>query len=76
MRRLRFFINHIIAFLGDTLQRRKSYPEDIPKKLDAETLMLALQEARFLHMQHAVDVTSLAPGELPGIPKRADFPQE
>jgi len=52
--------------------RRKSRPEDIPKKLDAETLAKVMQEAYFLRFQHGVDVTSLAPDEVPDVPKPAD----
>lgn len=49
---------------------RAPRPEDIPKKLSAEALDRAMQEARFLH-GHRVDVKPLAPGELP-VPRRAD----
>lgn len=48
---------------------RKSRPEDIPKKLDAETLEKVMIEARFLYFTHAVDVRALAPGEVPDLPK-------
>lgn len=51
---------------------KPSRPEDIPKKLDAQALHQAMQEAKFLHQSHAVSVKPLAPDELPGLPKKAD----
>ena len=51
---------------------RASRPEDIPKKLPPEALGHAMREGRFLHGTHAVHVRSLAPGEIPGLPRRAD----
>lgn len=68
MRRLARVFNQIMGLLG---RRRQGSPQDIPQKLTPEALQQALQEARFLHSGHAVDVKSLAPGELP-VPKRAD----
>lgn len=68
MRRLRRIFNTIMHRLG---LRKPSRPEDIPKKLTPEALMLAMQEARFLYMQHAVDVKSLQPGEIPDLPRPA-----
>ena len=52
---------------------RASRPEDIPQKLSAEALAAALGEAKYLHSRHGVDVTPLAPGELPKLPRRADL---
>jgi hypothetical protein len=37
-----------------------------------ETLEKVMQEARFLHFQHGVNIQSLAPGEIPDLPKPAD----
>jgi len=68
MRPLYSFFNKIIG----RFRRKPSRPEDIPKKLSAETLEKAVQEARFLHTRHAVDVTPLTKGEMPGLPRRAD----
>lgn len=68
MSRLRVIFNKIIGWLW---RSRLSRPEDIPKKLDTETLAKALQEARFLHNLQ-VDITSLTPGEIPSLPRRAD----
>lgn len=68
MGRLHRFFNEIFAWLAF---RRISRPEDIPKKLDVQTLEQAMQEARFLTNRHAVEVRNLLPGELP-VPKRAD----
>jgi len=67
MRRLQVIFNTIMGWFG----HGKSRPEDIPKKLDAETLEKAMREARFLHSQHAVDVTSPAKDEIP-VPRRVD----
>lgn len=61
------FFNRILP-----LRWRKPRPEDIPKRLDAATLARVMQEARFLHAGHSVDVRSLEPGETPGLPRRAD----
>ena len=44
-------------------------PVDIPSRLDTETLEKVMQEARFLYSQHGVDVRTLAPGEIPDLPK-------
>ena len=68
MRRLRRIFNQIMGWLG---WRRVSRPEDIPKKLSPEMLEKAMEEARFLRA-NAVDVRALAPGEVPGVPRRAD----
>jgi hypothetical protein len=69
MRRLARFFNVIMRALG---VRRGARPEDIPKKLDPETLARAMEEARFLFGKHGVDVRSLAAGEEPDSPKPAD----
>jgi hypothetical protein len=75
MGRLPGIFNEIIAKILPLFWRPlPSRPEDIPKKLDAGTLHLAMQEARFLHSQHAVDVRALKAGELPALPRRADEP--
>lgn len=68
MRRLGQVFNQIMLLLR---LRRRSRPEDIPKKLPPDMLEAAMKEARFLSGHHQVDVTSLRPGELPGIPRRA-----
>lgn len=68
MGRMRRIFNQIIGWLW---RPRPSWPEDIPKKLDPETLRKALEEAKFLHST-GVDVRYLRPGELPSIPRRAD----
>jgi len=51
---------------------RGSRPGDIPKRLDAENLEKALQEARFLFNGYGVDVRDLEPGEKPDTPKPAN----
>jgi hypothetical protein len=61
-------IRTLLSFFGIS---RPSRPEDIPKKLDAATLALAMEEARKLRAHHQVEVQSLAAGEIP-IPRRAD----
>lgn len=68
MRRLLTIFNAIMRRLG---LARRSRPEDIPKKLDAETLAKALNEARFLS-GHGVDVRSLTEDEEPTAPRSAD----
>ena len=68
MRRLSRVFNRIMNWLG----YRKSRPEDIPRKLDPQTLEKVMREARFLHFQHAVEVKELSPGEVPDLPKPAD----
>ncbi len=60
------------AVLCGRVFRRRSRPQDIPKLLNAEALQAAMREARFLHARHEVSVRSLTPGEIPGIPRRAD----
>lgn len=50
----------------------KSRPGDIPAKLPPEALQRALMEAKYLRSEHAVDVQSLAPHELPGLPSKAE----
>jgi hypothetical protein len=67
MRRLQVIFNTIMEWLRP---RRPSRPEDIPEKLDAETLEKVMREARFLYSQ-AVNVKPLTPGEIP-MPRRAD----
>lgn len=69
MGRLRRIFNRIIRVMGLTAVSR---PQDIPKKLTPEELQKAMQEARFLVGQHAVDVKALMRGETPGLPRRAD----
>ena len=69
MRRLRRIFNIIIRCLGYV---PKSRPEDIPKKLSPEILAQVMKEAHFLRFQHGVDVKSLAPGEIPDLPKPVD----
>lgn len=52
--------------------RKRSRPEDIPQKLGAQALEKALEEAQFLHRQHAVKVKQLAADELPDLPQKAE----
>ncbi len=68
---MRRMIKSLLRIKNYLFGARKSRPEDIPKLLDAETLEKVMMEARFLHFQHAVDVKSLAPDEVPDLPKPA-----
>ena len=68
MRRLGRIFNIIMVSLG---LRKPFRPEDIPKKLDADTLEKVMLEARFLHFQ-GVDVKMLAPDEEPQLPRPVD----
>jgi len=69
MRRLPSIFNKIIYWLWG---RSASHPQDIPKKLSPEVLAAVMREAKFLRSQHGVDVKSLEPGEIPGIPRPSD----
>ena len=66
-------LSSLRLWLSQLLAGRRSRPEDIPRKMTAQALEAALREARFLAARQ-VDVKSLSPGELPGLPKRADDP--
>jgi hypothetical protein len=65
----------LIASIGHALGfYRLSHPHDIPKKLSEKARTEAMNEARWLHGEHRIMVSELAPGELPSLPKRADQP--
>lgn len=64
MERIRFFIYTFLQWLRRSQPFR---PEDIPRRLDAQTLERITQEARWLQGQ-GVDIRSVSIGEIP-IPK-------
>ena len=64
----------LITLLRACFPSKASRPEDIPRKISPDTLKKAMDEARFLHSKHAVDVKDIATDELPGLPRRADKP--